>query len=606
MVRRDALARLAVGGKSRLAAPKAPKVASVGPAGVTLRWSAPKKGKVAAYQILRDGRLIGRTTHRSFTDKKVRPGRTYRYAVRAVDAHGRRGLLSHSTRVKVPALQPVPGPPGTPPASGGATPIIAPTQPGPGPAPIVDPLTAAQVERLFWRAGFGPTAKQREDWTGHAHAELVDWFLDTVPTRETATPPPLTATNTAIDPLASADDLVAEWLDAMQRVDNPLPERLAFFWHRHWAVSIDDGIPNQWLLTYRDRMRSFADFAHMPDRSFRDVAYEMSTVDAAMMMYLNGNQNRKGAPNENYAREFMELFCLGPKAPDGTPNYSQADVAGLALAFTGWQIQSDQTKPNYGLVSFAPARFDVNDKTFLGQTIPKLGRTAVAADGPATVAKAVDVVLAHPNHAQFLIRKLWAEFIASPIPQATLDDLVAQYRGSGFKLRPLIRGILTNPLIFESPGEPNLVKPPIVYLVGLLRAVGAPLKGNYLRVALDNMQQRPYRPPNVAGWEGGLSWFNSNTVQARFDAAVRVQYLKYSNAANGYPGQTPPAIPVESAQATFDRAYAAAGSPWISDGTRAHLLTYANAAPVTNDAQRRQRFYTLQALMLGGPDGQVM
>jgi uncharacterized protein (DUF1800 family) len=602
MVRRDALARLAAGGKGRLAAPKAPKVASVGPAGVTLRWAAPRKGKAAAYQILRDGRLIGRTTHRTFTDKKARPGRTYRYAVRGVDAHGRRGLLSHSIRVKVPTLKPVAGPPGVPPASGGETPVVAPIQAGPGPAPIVAPLTAAQVERLFWRAGFGPTARQRQDWTGHAHAELVDWFLDTVPTPDQTLPQPLTAANAPIDPLASADDLVTEWVDAMQRVDNPLPERLAFFWHRHWAVSIDDGIPNQWLLTYRDRMRGFT-----RDRSFRDIAYEMSTADAAMMMYLNGNQNRKNAPNENYAREFMELFCLGPKAPDGTPNYSQGDVAGLALAFTGWTINGTQTDPNYGVVSFNPARFDnANDKTFLGQTIPKLGRAAVAADGPATVARAVDVVLAHPNHAQFLIRKLWAEFIASPIPQATLDELIAAYRGSGFKLRPVIRGILMHPLIFESPGEPNLVKPPIVYLVGLLRAVGAPQKSNYLRVALDNMQQRPYRPPNVAGWEGGLSWLNSNTVQARFDAAVRVQYLKYSNAANGYPGQAPPAIPVESAQATFERAYLAAGSPWLSDGTRAQLMTYANAAPVDTDARRRQRFYTLQALMLGGPDGQVM
>jgi uncharacterized protein (DUF1800 family) len=241
--------------------------------------------------------------------------------------------------------------------------------------------------------------------------------------------------------------------------------------------------------------------------------------------------------------------------------------------------------------------------------MPALGRAANAADGPAAVNKAVDVVLAHPNHAQFLIRKLWAEFIASPIPQTTLDDLVAQYRSSGYALRPLIRGILMNPLIFESLAEPNLVKPPVVYAVGVLRALGAPMKGGHLRAALDNMQQRPYMPPNVAGWEGGMSWLNSNTVQARFDMVVRAQYLKYSTY---YPGQTVPAIPVESAQDTFNRAYAAAGSPWLSDGTRAQLMAYANAAPVsstnqtTQANQRRQRFYTLQALMLGGPDAQVM
>ncbi len=609
MVRRDALARLAAGGKRRLAAPKAPKVISVGPAGITLRWGAPKGSRPHVYQVLRDGRLIGRTSRRSFTDTKVRPGRTYRYAVRGVDAHGRRGLLSRSVRIKVPVRPPVAGPPGVPPASGGATPPIAPIEQGspPGPTPVTDPLSAAQVERLFWRAGFGPTAEQRAYWTGRGHGELVDWFLNTVPTPETSTPKPLTSSNLDIDPLASADDLVIEWLDAMQRADNPLPERLAFFLHRHWAVSIDDGIPNQWLLAYRNHMRSFVG---TPDVSFRDIAYEMSANDGAMMMYLNGNSNRKGAPNENYAREFMELFCLGPNGPDGTPNYVQEDVAGLARAFTGWVVNTTQGAVDYGAVSFNPARFEPGAKTFLGQTMPALGRAAVAADGPAAVRTAVDVVLAHRNHAQFLIRKLWAEFIASPIPQATLDGLIAQYTGNGLRLRPLIRGILTHPLIFESLGEPNLVKPPVVYAVGLLRALRSPMKANHMRVALDNMQQRPYRPPNVAGWEGGLSWLNSNTVQARFDTVVRVQYQKYSPAY--YPGQTLPADVGDTPEAAFARAYEAANSPWLSDGTRTALMAYANAAPVnstnptTQANQKRQRFYTLQALMLGGPDGQVM
>ena len=95
-------------------------------------------------------------------------------------------------------------------------------------------------------------------------------------------------------------------------------------------------------------------------------------------------------------------------------------------------------------------------------------------------------------------------------------------------------------------------------------------------------------------------------LEAASLAGVEFSAAAATAAAGGYPGQSPPTIPVESAQATFDRAYAAAGSPWISDGTRAQLMTYANAAPVTSDAQRRQRFYALQALMLGGPDGQVM
>jgi uncharacterized protein (DUF1800 family) len=585
---REGVLRL-VGAVRRVGIPRSLRATRADPAGVTLRWSAPKRGlKPARYVVFRNGRVLARTTRRSYTDRKVKAGKAYRYAVRAVDAHGRRGALTRVVRVVVPKKQAQPSP------ISGANPIapIAPVGPSPvAPAPVT--LTAAMVDRLMWRAGFGPTQAHRTTWTGRPVVELVDWLLDTPPTLAPTSTPPLTSTNQPIDPLASDDELVMEWLDGMQRVDNPLPERLAFFWHRHWAVSRDDGLPARWMLTYRDRMRSFADLPGSPGLSFRSIALEMTTEDGAMSSFLNGTQNTKTKPNENYAREFMELFCLGPNGPDGTPNYTQTDVMELARAFTGWRLDSDPLSPTYGQVSFVPSRFDIGEKTIFGQT------------GMFTAPQAVDLVLAHPNHAQYLIRKLWAEFIAAPIPQETLDALVAAYRGGGaLLLRPVIRGILTHPAIFESLDEPNLVKPPIVFTVGVLRQMNVPMKAQWIPQALQRMQQRPYHPPNVAGWEGGLSWLNSSTVQARFDLIVRAQWLKHSPA---YPGMSPPVdVPAETPQAAFDRAYASVGSPWLSAGTRTALMAYATSAPVDTVARRRQRFYTLQALMLGGPDGQVM
>ncbi len=142
-------------------------------------------------------------------------------------------------------------------------------------------------------------------------------------------------------------------------------------------------------------------------------------------------------------------------------------------------------------------------------------------------------MLAHRNHAQFLIRKLWAEFIASPIPQATLDSLISTYKTSGFKLKPLLRAILNDARIFESIDEPNLIKPPMVYMIGALRQLGAPLKGTFMQGAMNNMQQRVYRPPNVAGWEGGMSWLNTNTVLGRWDLINRVQYLQVLDVLRG-------------------------------------------------------------------------
>ena len=242
---------------------------------------------------------------------------------------------------------------------------------------------------------------------------------------------------------------------------------------------------------------------------------------------------------------------------------------------------------------------------------------AAALTGAAAVSRAVDIVLGHAQHAQFLIRKLWAEFIAGPIPQATLDSLSAAYRSSGYQLRPVIRGILTSPLIFESLDEPNLVKPPVVYAAGVLRQLGSPMRGNHVRVALAGMQQQPYRPPNVAGWEGGLSWLNTNTVMSRFDMVVKAQYLRYSNYYRNNETPVPPAsvnyppdVNPETPAAVFDRAHAAVNRPWVSQATKDALIAWAGttaALPVTHTAaQRRQRFYALQAMILGGPDGQVM
>ena len=478
---RDVVARL-----KRLAAPRSLKTSRVGPAAVTLKWAAPKGAAPAYYVVFRDGKSLGKTTRKSYTDSKVKPGKVYRYTVRAYDKRKRAGAPTASVRVKVPAAASPP----TAPAP------VAPTPPPPAapdptpPAPPRATLSTAMVDRLFWRAGFGPAQADRDAWTGRPVEDLIDWFLSTPAALAPTSTPPKAASGAAIDPRVSDDELVLEWVDRMQRAVNPLPERLAFFWHRHWAVSRDDGtVSFDWALRYRDRLLRFAD----PATTFRALAYEITTVDPAMSAYLNLNANTRTRPNENYARELMELFCLGPNAPDGTPNYSQADIEGLTRALTGWRLDASATlgdgvtpNPNYGRITFAPNQFETGAKTFLGRTIAAVtGSTNTTTNpaslswGPSAVGQAIDIVLAHPQHAPFLVRKLWGEFVAAPIPEATLEELCSAYRASGFQLRPLLRGILTHPLIFESLDEPNLVKPPIVYAVGVLRALERAAAGRH-------------------------------------------------------------------------------------------------------------------------------
>jgi len=529
-------------------------------------------------------------------------------------------------------------PTATPTATATSTPTATPTATAtPTPTPVnPNNMAAALVDRLFWRAGFGATQAQRDAWVGKKQSELVDWFLNTPESLDTSMPAPKTTTgSTTLDPFGSEVELELEWLDRMQRAVNPLPQRMALYWHRHWVISTNDGsVSDKWAFAYRNLLLKYADFGRFPDASFKTLAYDMTTASAAMSAYLNLNANTKTRPNENYAREIMELFCLGPKDPDGKDNYAQADIVGVTQSFTGWRLNGTEfladgvtPNPDYGKITFAPDQFEMAAKTILGRVVPavsgsnKPSTPTNLAWGPASVTAAIDIVLEHAQHAQFLIRKLWGEFIAGPIPQAKLDALSAEYRGNGYQLKPLIRGILMSPEIFESIDEPNLIKPPIIYMVGVLRQLGAPVKHSQLQGPMNSMQQRIYRPPNVAGWEGGMSWLNTNTVQARFDTVRIAQYLKYSN----YYVNTETPVPAtsvnypadvvgETPQAALDRAYASVNRPWISSATRDKLLAYAatltatnqNGTAAANITARRARFYALQAMILGGPDGQVM
>ena len=318
----------------------------------------------------------------------------------------------------------------------------------------------------------------------------------------------------------------------------------------------------------------------------------MTTTDGAMCLFLTNNQNTRWNPNENYAREFMELFCLG--VDNG---YTQADVVNLARAFTGYDVNWDPDSPGYGDVTFQSGRHDPGNKTLFGQTAKYNAVTAT------------DLVLAQPGHAPFLVGELWSQFIVTPINAPRRAELAALYVASDFKLRPLVRAILGDPLLFESLGEPNMVKQPVVYLVGAQRALGAPMKWFWQREVLADMQQLPYSPPNVAGWEGGLSWLNTNAAQARYDAILRLLYLKHTpaNANSGYPGSV--GIPDPGTQTpleAFDAAYTACGEPWLSAASRLRIIDFAAAHAVGNATARQRRAYNLRALILGGPDGQVM
>jgi uncharacterized protein (DUF1800 family) len=447
-------------------------------------------------------------------------------------------------------------------------------------------LTTAMVDRLMWRTGFGPTAEGRAKLKGRSLHQAVDRLMS-APQGPLKGPAPVRADGTPLRPNERDIDLVHAWCDRMLRTGNPLVERLTFFWHRHFATSREDVTPPQLLTTQNELLRRYSDFNAYPTANFRTLTYEVGE-GAAMLRYLTGEDNTKRAVNENYGRELMELFTLGVTDAAGNPNYTEVDVREAARSASGWQIQDDD--PDAVKAVFTRTRWDDGTKTVLGKT------------GVFDHRQLVDVVLSHPSHAPFLVRKLWHEFIPTDPDAATLRDLVRVYTRSRFRLKPLVRRILTHPAMLASIKEPNMIKPPVVFAVGTMRALGLGITDDSLYNALRDMGQIPYFPPTVAGWEGGTAWLNTNAALARFATANRMLTLSYA----GLPGKAPADVAGETPAQAFARAHQAVGSPWLAKGSISSLRYYAAHARAASANDRIARQRVLRAFMLGGPDAQVM
>ena len=447
-------------------------------------------------------------------------------------------------------------------------------------------LTEPMVNRLMWRAGFGPSEADRQRFKGMSLHRAVDRLLAD-PRGPASGPPPRRRDGTPLRPYESDTDLVLSWCDEMIRTRNPLVERLTFFLHRHFATQRIEVSPPQLMTQQTALFRKYADLGSNRISDFRNLTYEVGE-GPAMLRFLTGEDSRKGRPNENYGRELMELFCLGVTNAAGQPNYSEADVKEAARAATGWRLNDDD--PNNVTAYFDATRWDEGSKAVLGQT------------GAFNHRQLVDVVLSHPSHAPFLVTKLWGEFIPTAPDRATLRDLVRVYTGNRLRLRPLVRRILTHPAMLASIKEPTMIKAPIVFAIGVMRTLGLGITDETLYNVLNDMGQLPYFPPTVAGWEGGAAWLNTNTALARFSTANRLLSQKYAT----LPGKAPEDEPGETPKQAFARAHAAVGRPWVGRGTKSALLYYSTKARNTSANDRIARQRVLRAFLLGGPDAQVM
>lgn len=272
------------------------------------------------------------------------------------------------------------------------------------------------------------------------------------------------------------------WLDEMVRTDHPFLEKMALFWHGHFACRINNVLFCQQLVNVIRRHAL---------GNFRDLLFAVSK-SPAMLQFLNNQQNRKKHPNENFAREVMELFTMG------RGNYTEKDVKEGARGFTGWGYNSA------GRFVFRKYQHDEGVKTFLGKT------------GRFNGEDLLDIILAHKATAYFLTRKLYAFFVNEQVPEAVLRPLAEGFYRSGYHIAGLMEAIFRSRDFYRRENLASRIKSPVELLVGLQRAIPvvfgeqkAPLLFQRL------MGQVLFYPPNVGGWPGGRSWIDSATLVFR-------------------------------------------------------------------------------------------
>ena len=281
-----------------------------------------------------------------------------------------------------------------------------------------------------------------------------------------------------------------------------------------------------------------------------------------MLRFLTGEDSTKKNVNENYGRELMELFCVGVTNAAGTPNYTEVDVREAARSATGWTIKDDD--PDKVTAVFNKTRWDDGQKTVLGKT------------GAFGHRELVDVVLAHPNHAPYLVTKLWHEFIPTE-PNAghgaRSGERVPEGRSCGIK--PLVRRILTHPAMLDSMKEPNMIKPPVVLRD---RDDAAPRPADHRRLAL----QRPERhgaDPVLPAHGGGLGGRPRLAQHQHRAVALRAGQQAAHPGYATLPTKAPEDVTGETPAQAFARAHAAVGRPGWPSRSVSSLRYYAAQRP---------------------------
>jgi len=362
------------------------------------------------------------------------------------------------------------------------------------------PSLRKKISHLYWRAGFGISLEMLDQKSNLPLEASINKLLADAKNVDTLDIQLPVFAKTARDGITKMErkglqkelqkenrNVNVAWVQNMVDSTNPLLERITLFWHGHFAmISRNNSFLSK---TYINTLRTHA------LGNFEDLVLAIAR-DPGMIRFLNNQQNKKGQPNENFARELLELFTIG------IGNYSEQDIKEAARAFTGWRTNLK------GEFVFRRRLHDFGEKTFLGQTGDFNGEDIIR------------IILEKKQTARFITTKVYQYFVNKKINQEHIQELTDVFYNSNYNIEKLMRTIFESNWFYAEENIGTKIKSPIDLLVGMMKTLNLTFNEQKSFLFIQKMLgQILLNPPNVAGWPGGKSWIDNATLVFRLNLA---------------------------------------------------------------------------------------
>jgi uncharacterized protein (DUF1800 family) len=465
--------------------------------------------------------------------------------------------------------------------------------------PNGDPL----IEHLLRRAGFGGSPAEIQTYSDLGYATALDGLINyeqTFNNVDDLIGQPGYVGMTIVGPFTPATNIAharQRWLFRMVHTPRPLQEKMTLFWHNHFATAFSK---ISGTIQAADAARVLASkpgddganvegqielFRRMAVGNFRDLLLAVAK-DVAMLIWLDGRTNVKAQPQENFARELMELFTFG------VGHYAESDVYAGARVFTGWNMSarsSSQTADPNGTYKFQynANQHETSAKTFSFAIYPDGGKTIPARSASAGMQDGIDLinaVVAHPNTGPRLARKMYAFFVneVDPPDESLIAAMASDFYRNNYEIKPMLIRLFTSQAFTDPSAFFKRYSWPAEFVARAIKETGwAGFSVNDALNPMITMEQQLFEPPNVSGWSLGESWFTSGSMLARMNFAATLagnQKFELRNKARGVvkspenlvswamDRMTPSPFDGSSYSALLD--YAHAGGPWTGSDTQ--------------------------------------